>query len=170
MATSKSTKIPKGWEEYYAKVTAITDDVCRKHLNEEYAELARCALAALCRKRPSPLLSGHKQVWCCAVVYALGQVNFLSDRASQPAMTMSELADAFGVANSTAAAKAKIVRDILDLRSFDPNWTLPSLAELNPMTWMVSLNGFMVDARHLPRQIQVAALAKGLIPFLPEEG
>ncbi len=44
-----------------------------------------------------------------------------------------------------------------------------SLAEQSPMTWMVSLNGFMVDVRRLPREIQAAAFAKGLIPYLPEE-
>ena len=30
------------------------------------------AIAALCRKRPSPLASGNLQTWGCAVLYALG--------------------------------------------------------------------------------------------------
>lgn len=139
MASSKSTKVPKDWQEYYASITAISDEVCRKHLDNEYMELARCALAALCRKRPSPLVSGHKQVWACAVVYALGQVNFLSDRSSLPCMSMAELCAAFEVAGSTAANKAKIVRDLLGMHQFDPTWSLPSLVEQSPLTWTLSV-------------------------------
>lgn len=167
MATRNSTKVPKGWQDYYASMTAITDEVCRQHLNEEYAELARCALAALCRKRPSPLSSGHKQVWSCAVVYALGQVNFLSDKASTPTKTMAELCAAFDVAGSTAANKAKVVRDLLGMHRFDPQWMLPSFAEQNPLTWMLSVNGLLVDVRHMPRDVQELAFAKGLIPYVP---
>ena len=53
---------------------------------------ARRALAALCRKRPSPLVSGKPETWACAVLYALGQVNYLSDKASTP--TMPQVKDA----------------------------------------------------------------------------
>ena len=45
--------------------------------------------AALCRKRPSPLASGQPRTWACAILYELGRVNFLSDRASQPYMTLA---------------------------------------------------------------------------------
>jgi alkylhydroperoxidase/carboxymuconolactone decarboxylase family protein YurZ len=167
MASSRSTKVPADWQEYFAAVTALTDEVCRKHLNNEYAELARIALAALCRKKPSPLLRGHKQVWACAVVYALGQVNFLSDSATLPTLTMAELCAAFEVAPSTAASKAKIVRDLLGMYPFEPSWTLPSLAELSPSTWMVAVNGLLVDVRTMPQEVQEIAFAKGLIPYVP---
>ncbi|MBM4345782.1 MAG: hypothetical protein FJ100_20615 [Deltaproteobacteria bacterium] len=167
MTNSKSTKVPKDWQASYDSMIAITDEVCRRHLNDEYAELARAALAALCRKRPSPLASGHKQVWCCAVVYALGQVNFLSDKASSPTMTMAELCAAFDVGASTASAKAKIVRQVLGMHPFEPNWTLPSQLGDNPLVWLLEVNGLVVDVRHMPREVQELAFAKGLIPFVP---
>jgi hypothetical protein len=169
MATSKSEKVPKDWQDYYTSVTAITDDVCRNHLNDDYAQLARFALAALCRKRPSPLSRGHRQVWACAVVYALGQINFLSDATTLPCMTMAELCAAFDVAGSTAANKAKIVRDLLAMHRFDSNWSLPEMAAQNPMTWILSVNGLLVDVRHMPREVQEIAFAKGLIPYLPDD-
>jgi len=37
----------------------------------------------------------------------------------------------------------------------------------NPMAWMVQINGFIVDARHLKRDIQEEALRMGLIPYIP---
>ena len=51
MVMSKSVKIPKGWEDLYAALTTLTDRFCEEYLDQEYAHLARCAIAALCRKR-----------------------------------------------------------------------------------------------------------------------
>ena len=78
--------MPKAFGETYAAITAITDDFSREHLTEEYSELARVASAALCRKRPSPLSKGKPQTWACGILYALGQVNFLSDKSHEPTM------------------------------------------------------------------------------------
>jgi hypothetical protein len=50
----------------------------------------------------------------------------------------------------------------------DPEWTLPSRAGQNPMAWMIQVNGFLVDARWVNREIQEEALRQGLIPFIPE--
>jgi hypothetical protein len=51
----------------------------------------------------------------------------------------------------------------------EPRWTLPSRMENNFMAWNVMLNGFIVDARRLPRHLQEEAYRKGLIPYLPPE-
>jgi hypothetical protein len=42
----------------YDAVVALTDAFCHDHLNDEYRDLARAMTAVLCRKRPSPLVSG----------------------------------------------------------------------------------------------------------------
>jgi len=173
MASAQSTKVPKGWEAYYSGLTGITDQFCQAHLNEEYAALARAAIAALCRKRPSPLASGNAQTWACAVLYALGQVNFLSDKGSSPSMAMADLCAHFGIAPSTGGNKAKLVRDTLGIHQFDHRWTLPSRLATSPMAWMIEVNGFVVDARKLPLSMQQAAADKGLIPYvvsIPEGG
>ena len=163
----RSVSVPKGWESFYGGMTDMTDQFCRRHLNDEYAELARIAIAALCRKRPSPLRSGRPETWGCAVLYALGQVNFLSDKSSAPYMTMQELCEHFGIAASTGGNKAKVVREALGIRSFDHRWTLPSLLEKSGMAWMVEWNGLVVDARQLPLDVQEEAARKGIIPFVP---
>ena len=163
----QSTRVPKGWEEFYRGMTAITDDFCRRHLNEEYAELARIAIAALCRKRPSPLRSGKPESWACGVLYALGQVNFLSDKASSPSMPLQELCARFGVGASTGASKAKQVRDALTIRRLDHRWMLPSLIEKSGLAWTVMVDGLPADARDLPLPLQEEAARKGLIPYVP---
>jgi hypothetical protein len=35
------------------------------------------------------------------------------------------------------------------------------------MAWMIEVNGLVVDARRLPREIQEEAFRKGLIPSIP---
>ena len=121
---NRPKSVPKSMQATYDAVVRLTDEFCAKHLNTEYRDLARDMTAALCRKRPSPLASGQPRTWACAILYELGRVNFLSDRASQPYMTLAELRAAFGVSQGTASAKARVIEDALRVRLFDPEWTL----------------------------------------------
>lgn len=52
-------------------------------------------------------------------------------------------------------------------RRFDPRWTLPSRLAENPLVWMLSVNGVIVDVRTMPRELQEQAYDLGLIPFVP---
>jgi len=149
------------------KIVAVTDDVCDRHLNQEYRELARVMTAALCRKRPSPLTSGQPRTWAAGIVHALGRVNFLSDKSSYPHMTTVDLCAAFGVSESTVHSKVRVIEEALAIGSLDLRRTLPSLAEKNPLTWMAEVNGFLVDLRYVPREVQEIAFAKGMIPHIP---
>jgi Domain of unknown function (DUF6398) len=56
-------------------------------------------------QRHSPLTSGKPRTWACGIVYVLGQLNFLSDKATQPYMTMAGVCTAFGVGQSMAAPR-----------------------------------------------------------------
>ena len=40
----------------FEDIVALTDEFCQERLNEEYRQVVREATAALCRKRPSPLV------------------------------------------------------------------------------------------------------------------
>lgn len=166
MLVKKSTRVPKVLEADYVGMIAITDDFCNKHLNREYLELARYAVAGLYRKRPTPLASGKAHTWACAILYALGQVNYLSDKSTLPFMTMADLSGHFGVGSSTAGNKAKIVRDALKMSQLTHDWMLPSLISENSSVWFISFNGMIVDARELPVEVQEVAVEKGLIPYV----
>jgi hypothetical protein len=124
---TRSKSVPKNMQGRYDQIVALTGEFCRQHLNEEYRELAQDMGAALCRKRPSPGTSGQPRSWACGIIYALGQVDFLSDKATPPYMTMTDVCAAFGVSPSTGGAKACTISDALKLRPFDsatgPRWT-----------------------------------------------
>ena len=125
--------------------------------------------AALCRKRPSPLASGKTRSWSCSIIYLLGQINFLSDRASQPFMTMADVCAAFGVGQSTACAKARVISHALHAHRTEPRWMLRAVIERNPRVWFAEVNGFLVDLRDMPREAQVIAYNKGIIPYVPAD-
>ena len=82
-------------------------------------------------------------------------------------MKLTAIDKAFGVGESTGQGKSKTIRTMLKIRQFDHHWTLPSRMDTNPIAWMIEINGFVVDARHLKREFQEEALRKGLIPYIP---
>jgi hypothetical protein len=75
----------------------------------------------------------------------------------------------FGVSESTGAARLAAIRTMLKIQQFDPNWTLPSRLHDNPMVWLLEVNGFTIDVRHAPREVQEIAFKKGLIPYIPAD-
>ena len=169
MSKKQSESVPSSVEPAYSAIINLTDAVCNQHLNSEYAELARRLAATLARKRPSPILRGKPEIWACAILYALGTVNFLFDKSQTPHMRADELCAVFGVSQSSGANKAKLIRDMLKMYQLDPNWCLPSRVDENPLIWILQVNGMMVDIRHMPREVQVIAFENGLIPYIPAD-
>jgi hypothetical protein len=159
----------KAMRPTFEAVVALTDAICAQHLDDDYARLAREMAAALCRKRPSPLASGQPRTWAGGILHELGRVNFLSNPASKPYMTLAQLAGAYGIGESTASAKAAVIRKALAVNRLNPSWTLPALVEANPLTWMAEVNGLLVDLRDMPREVQEIAFEKGMIPYVPAD-
>jgi hypothetical protein len=163
-------RVPKAIRPLVDEIVAITDSVCLAVLDEEYADLARCAVAKLARKRPSPLVRGRRAGWAAGVVYALGQANFLFDSAIGPTVTADQLSEAFGVAKSTMGSKARQVRGLLRISPFSPEFERADVAAQNPLRWIIEVDGLAVDVRHVPPDIQVAAFGRGFIPYVPALG
>jgi hypothetical protein len=169
MPPQRSKTVPAALQPAFAAIMALIDPFCQQYLTAEYATLCRELTAALARKRPSPLTRGKPEIWACAIVYTLGQINFLSDKSQTPHMRADELYAAFGVSQSSASTKSKMIRDMLRIGPFEPRWCLPSLMDENPMVWMLEVNGLIVDVRAMPREVQEMAYQQGLIPYIPAD-
>ena len=102
------------------------------------------------------------------VVYTIGRVNFLFDKSQTPHMSAGELCTIMGVGKTTAGSKSTQVMRMLHIAQMEPEWTLPSKMDRNPLAWMISVNGLIIDVRRAPRAIQKEALRRGLIPYLPK--
>jgi hypothetical protein len=171
MARKQETEpsVPEAARPAYDAIVGLTDRFCQAHLTWEYQTLCRKLTAALARKRPSPLTRGKLEVWACAVLRVIGWVNFLDDSSQKLHMKLTAIDKAFGVAESTGQGKAKAIRDLLKIRQFDFRWMLRQRIEECSMAWVISVNGFIVDARRLKREVQEEAFRKGLIPYIPGE-
>lgn len=160
-------KIPKAAWSYAEKIVEATDALCLEHLDEEYADLCRRTVAKLARKRPTPLTRGDLRIWASGVVHAVGHVNFLFDPQQSPHMKADELSRLLDVKKSTMANKAKLVRDLLKMEHFDTEFSRREMIEKSPMTWLLEVEGMVVDARQLPFELQSLAFERGLIPYVP---
>ena len=170
MADLRELKIPAAMRPAAEAILALTDQVCPELLDEEYARLARIVVAKLARKRPSPIQSGRASTWAGAVVYALGQADFLFDSATEPYATADDLSAAFGVAKSTLSAKAKQVRDLTKMSWGTAEFLREDMIEVSPMIWYIQVDGLIVDARELPPPVQAQAFELGVIPYIPALG
>lgn len=132
-------------------------------------ELCREMAISICQPQ-SPVLRGKHASWASGIVYAVGWVNFLGDPSQQPHVRSDEIADWFGVSTATMLSKAKAIRERLRLIALDPEFTLPSRIDENPLVWMLPTdNGFIIDIRDAPHEAQVAAYERGLIPHIPAD-
>ena len=172
MRTPKAApKPPSTGEKDHALnvIVGLIDQFCNEHLNEEYAVLCRRLAEKLARKRPSPLLQGSPNAWASGIVRAVGGVNFLHDKTQSPYMRSTDIDKYLGTSSSSGAAKLAAIRKMLKIYQMDPEWSLPSRLADNPMAWMIQVNGFIMDLRKAPRELQEAAFDKGLIPYIPAD-
>ncbi len=159
---------PMELRERLFEIIDLTDDFCDKYLNEEYKEICRKMAVAACQKQV-PVDRGKTTSWACGIVYSVGWVNFLTDPNNSPHMRSEDIARRFGVSMATMQAKSKVVRDTLDLIPLQPEYSLPSMADDNPLVWMAEVNGLVVDLRHAPRVWQEKAFRQGMIPYIPAD-
>ena len=101
----KSENVPKAMQEKYKAIVEITDKFSRENLNDEYAQLIRYAVAAVCRKRPSPAKTGNVNTWACGITHAIGMVNYLFDKSQTPHISAKELYKKLGVGESTGSVQ-----------------------------------------------------------------
>lgn len=165
----KALKIPDSVCETFSSIIALIEQFSKKHLNDDYLNLCKNALTILARKKPSPILKGKENIWACAIIYTIGQQNFLFDKTQKPHISSQKLRDSFDCAESTISTKSKMINQVLKIFPFDSNWMIPSLIDESPMVWFVKVNGFIVDIRTMPRDIQEQAYEKGIIPYIPND-
>ena len=168
-STERSLRIPASLQHEVEQIFKLTDAFCAEHLDAEYGELVRKLVAKLARRRPSPLVRGDLRIWAAAAIYTVGSVNFLFDRTQKPHMTGDDLSALTGVPKSTLANKAKLIRDVLRIGQLDRELCRRELLASNPLAWMISVNGFIVDARTMPPEVLAEARRRGLIPDLPAD-
>ena len=148
----------------------MTDGFADQYLNEEYKMLCRKLINKMSRKRQVPFLSGKMDIWAAAVVYALGQINFLFDNKFEPYVSGTDLCDYFGTSQSTTSRKAKIIRDMFKMRYFDEEFSTEKMNESNPVKDLIMIDGLIFPRSAIPEVLdrKVRGLAEALDSFMDE--
>jgi hypothetical protein len=162
------SEIPMPFRERYAELIESIDEFCAAHLNDEYKDVCQRLAADLCQDG-SPILKGKTSSWAAGIIWSIGRVNFLSDMSFEPAMTQQEFSKAIGVSPATISAKSRVIWNGLELMQCDPDYTVASQADRNPLVWMAEVDGFIMDLRSAPRELQEQAFEMGLIPYIPAD-
>lgn len=164
-ADKEVTMIRMEFRERYVELIDIINEFCEAHLDSEYKDVCHKLTGDLCQDG-SPILSGKAKSWAAGIVWAIGRVNFLSDPSFEPCMKQADFAKAIGVSAATISAKCRDIWEGLELMQFDPDYTVASRQESNPLRWIVEVDGFLLDLRSAPREIQEAAYEQGVIPYI----
>ena|SRR5882762_6628425 len=126
------------------KLIELTAAFCRAHIDQEYETLCQKLIEKMARKRTVPFLTGRIEIWAAAVVYAIGSINFLFDKATQPYVTTDAICEHFSVSKSTVGQKAKVIRDMFKMGYYDAQFSTKHMAENNPFADLTLANGFLV--------------------------
>ena len=164
---TRGLRVPRTLRARAEELIATTDAFCAAHLDEEYAELCRSLVGKLARRNDTPIGRGELPSWAGAVVHAIGTVNFLFDPTQSPHLRVPQISEFMDLSKATVANKSRSIRKPLDLYPMHPDFSRREVADTNPLTWMVEVNGLVVDARMLPLTLQRRAHELGLIPFFP---
>ena len=142
-----TTRVPAAMQAKFDSISQATDAFCDQTLNDEYKQFTRLALAALSRKRPSPLLKGKDSTWAAGVVHAVGINNFLFDTGQTPHCKSADIHAFFGVSGSNVQAKSLQIRKLLDMNPMSPDWCLPGRLAVNPLISRLAVNGVVMKIR-----------------------
>jgi len=141
-------------EEKAQKLLETTAAFCKEYLDDDYRQLCEKLIGKMARKRNVPFLSGRLEIWAAAVVYALGNINFLFDKSFKPYATADEICNYFGTTKSTTSQKAKLIQDMFKMGHFDNEFSTSHMKDNSPFANLVTINGLIVDKRSLPLEIQ----------------
>jgi len=126
------------------EIIQLANNFCDEYINEEYAELAEKLICKLGRKRNVPFVTGQTTIWAAAVIHALGSINFLFDKSSEPYVTIDDINDFFGTKKSTTGNKSKQIRDLLKLNYWDAEFSTQYMRRSNPFANLIKVHGFII--------------------------
>lgn len=153
-------------EEKKAKLLELTTDFSKQYLNEEYNAVIEKLVNKMARKRTVPFETGKIEIWAAAVIHALGTVNFLFDKSSQPYVPVSVICEFFNTNQSTTTQKSKKIRDMFNMTYFDDNFATNTVNQKNPFQNLTMVNGFIVPHDMLQKNVDLKDLESSVSQIL----
>ncbi len=161
MARTKAEK--EKIEAISQELIKMTGEFCDQYLDEDYKQLAEKLILKMKRKWQVPFLRGRVNTWAAAIIYALGQINFLFDHNTEPYVAARDIPQYFGISQSTVGQKAKTIPDMFNLRYRHPEFSTPRMRDSDPFKGMVMIDGLIVPVSMLSPEVQEELRRRGII-------
>ena len=139
----------------------ITGEFCDDLLDDEYKQLAEKLIQKMSRKRQVPFLSGKIELWAAGILYALGQINFLFVKRSEPHIQAGYLCQVFGLSMGSVSTKARRIREMFRMDHWNSEFLserakrrsmLPHIAELVRLLHLANVKGQEKESREEPQE------------------
>lgn len=121
-------------KEKEKKLIEMTNAFCDAELNSEYKALCEKLVHKLGRKHDVPFKRGKLENWASGIVYAIGQINYLFDKNFEPYATPDDICKYFKTKKSTASNKARDIRQMLNLKTGDKEFSTKYILDSNVRT------------------------------------
>jgi hypothetical protein len=157
-------------DEKASALIEMTAAFSSARLDDEYGELCERLIRKMARKRSVPFLRGKPEIWAAAVVYAVGQINFLFDKSFEPHVTAGEICDHFGAKKSSVSQKAKAIRDMFKLDYWNPEFSTSRVLARSPLKDLMMVDDLIVHRGALARLFEEAAEFATVGAALPAGG
>lgn len=131
------------------KIIDMVSSFCDDKLDEEYKELSIKLVEKMGRKHDVPFKRGRLDIWASAVIYALGQINFLFDKHSKPYASPDMICDYFGTKKSTVSDKARIIRETLKIREFNEEFSTVIRLAYTPKMYIEPKSGLIIPVNQM---------------------
>jgi hypothetical protein len=147
--------VPGFMERRYEELIAEFDHACAEHLTPDFLAPGHELIRALCISSLTPM-KGRASHWIASVIWALEQLNYTT-----PPHSDETIGEWFNIAAKSVVSKGSAIMTALQVQPFDPRWSFTP--EASPWTWMVKVDGVLIDARNLPEAMQREALRQGAL-------
>lgn len=132
----------------------LTGSFCSQKLDDDYYQLCKKLILKLGKKHNVPFKSGKIEIWAASIIHAIGSINFLFDKSFEPYSTAEQICEFFGTKKTTVSNKAKLIKDMLKMGYYDPEFSTQKMTENNPFNDMVMVDGFIVSLSSIPEDLQ----------------
>ena len=112
-----------------AEIKSLVQQFCQKYLNDEYQGYAFNLCDALGRKRKIDISRGEKKIWAAAVVYVIGQLNFLFNKNHEWHIAHDTINEFFDTSKNTVGTKASAIEKACNLSRNIQGFCSPEIEE-----------------------------------------
>jgi len=97
---------------------------CDKHLNDDYKKLSLLVFDDYDILIPNGMKRGNPKTWAASIIWAIGSVNFLSDKSFLPYASLNDVCTFFNTNTSTIGNKASQIKKKLAIDHFNNDYLL----------------------------------------------